>query len=210
MPRPRRARLHASRLPRFLGNGLVVDAVDAQRAFLHHPVDLAVLARAVRTGPRTQLAADALVLVDQHDAVLGALVRSAGGADRDARRRFAVQARAREVQRRRRLRRGRRDFVRMHPVEPDADRRVAVRVLVDQRPGDAAGVPLLARDRAGMAADAGVQVDDEAELARRWRRQRGHGTASGDSGQKRGIRITPSIQKITFSGMPTRMKSVKR
>jgi hypothetical protein len=47
------------------GEVLVVDAVDAERALLHHAFDFAVLARAVRAGPRTQLAADALVLVDE-------------------------------------------------------------------------------------------------------------------------------------------------
>src|SRR3546814_1615707 len=68
-------------------------------------LDRRVFARAVRAGPRAQLAADALVLVDQHDAVLGALVAGAGGAHGHAGRRFAVQARAREVQGHRRLRR---------------------------------------------------------------------------------------------------------
>ena len=53
---------------------LVVDAVDAQRALLHHLFLLVHFARAVGAGPGAVLAADALVVVDQHDAVLGALV----------------------------------------------------------------------------------------------------------------------------------------
>ena len=81
---------------------LVVDAVHAQGALLHHAARVAVLARAVGAGPGTQLAADALVLVDQHDAVLGALVAGAGRAHGDAVRRLAVQAGAREVHRHRR------------------------------------------------------------------------------------------------------------
>src|SRR5690606_18406804 len=97
MPRPRRTGLHAGRLPRGLGNALVVDAVDAERAFLHHALDRAVFAGAVGAGPGAELAADALVLVDQHDAVLGALVAGAGRADGDAGRGVAVQAGAREV-----------------------------------------------------------------------------------------------------------------
>ena len=72
--------------------------------FFITPSTSRVLARAVRARPRAQLAADALVLVDQHDAVLGALVAGAGRAHRHAGRRLAVQARAREVQRHRRLR----------------------------------------------------------------------------------------------------------
>src|SRR5258706_373601 len=71
---------------------LVVDAVDAQRAFLHHPDIVVIFARAVGAGPRAQLAADAHVLVDQHDAVLGALVGRAGRADRDAGRLGAMHA----------------------------------------------------------------------------------------------------------------------
>src|SRR5690606_21922506 len=125
---------------------VVVDAVHAQRAFLHHAFDFGVLARAVGAGPRTQLAADALVLVDQHDAVLGALVAGAGRAHRHAGRGFAVQAGTREMQRHRRLRvlpghrggRSRRtlrgDFIAVHAVEPHAGRRLAVRLFVGQRP----------------------------------------------------------------------------
>src|SRR5690606_39182547 len=67
MPRPGRAGLHAGRLAVGFVQLVVVDAVHAQRAFLHHALDLAVFAGAVRAGPRTQLAADAFVLVDQHD-----------------------------------------------------------------------------------------------------------------------------------------------
>src|SRR3546814_15894653 len=51
-----------------------------------------VYARAVGAGPGAQLAADAGVCVDQHDAVLGALVGGAGRADGDAGRVVAVQA----------------------------------------------------------------------------------------------------------------------
>src|SRR6185436_2514499 len=72
--------------------GLVVDAVDAERALLHDAGILVELARAVGTGPRAQLAADAEILVDQHDAVLGALERRAGRADRDAGGLGAMQA----------------------------------------------------------------------------------------------------------------------
>src|SRR5207342_2183365 len=128
-------------------------------AFLHHAFDFGIFAGAVRAGPAAQLAADALVFVDQHDAVFGALVTGAGRADLDAGRRFAMQAAAREVQRGRRLRRRRGDFVTVHAVEPDAEWIVAVGILVGQRPGDAAGVPFLAGHRAGMAADAGIEVD---------------------------------------------------
>ena len=56
---------------------------------------------------------------------------------------------------------------------------VAIRVEIGQRRRVAAGVPFLARGGAGMAADADVEVDDEAELflARQLPRQRGHRAA---------------------------------
>ena len=57
-------------------------------------------------------------------------------------------------------------FVGVHAVQPDAIWMVLIRVEVAQRRGVAGGIPLLAVHRAGMAADAGVQVDDQAEF--RW------------------------------------------
>ena len=79
-----RARPHARRNAVLLGQIGVVDPVDAQRALLHHALIGIQLARAVRAGPGAQAAADAELLVDQHDAVLGALVRRAGRAHGDA------------------------------------------------------------------------------------------------------------------------------
>ena len=70
---------------------LVVDAVDAQGALLHHPGRGVELARAVGTRPRAELAADAAVLIDEHDPVLLALVRGPGGADGHARRVLAME-----------------------------------------------------------------------------------------------------------------------
>src|SRR5690606_29178358 len=78
------AGLHAGRLALGFVEVLVVDAVHAQGALLHPPLDFAVLARSVGAGPAAQLAADALVLVDQHDAVLGALVACARRTHGDA------------------------------------------------------------------------------------------------------------------------------
>src|SRR5690606_33820332 len=163
-------------------------------------------------GPAAQLAADALVLVHQHDPVLGALVAGAGGAHGDAGRGLAVQARAREVQGHGRLRFAAalrwtgRELVAVHAVEPDPGGLPAVWLLVHQRAQDPARVPLLAAGRAGVAAHAGVQVDHQAELPGwRWR-QGGHGW----KGKKRGMRMMAEIQKITLSGMPTFTKSLKR
>jgi hypothetical protein len=79
-----RAGEHAGRLALALRQGLVGDAVDAQGALLHHLLLLVELANAVGAGPGAVLAADALVVVDQHDAVVLALVRGAGRADRHA------------------------------------------------------------------------------------------------------------------------------
>ena len=97
VPRARRTDHHAGRHPLILGKIIVVDAVDAQGAFLHHTVVFVELARAIGAGPRTQLAADADIGVDQHDPVLGALVRRAGRAHGDAGRLLAMQARARKM-----------------------------------------------------------------------------------------------------------------
>src|SRR5690606_444161 len=182
MARAGRAGLHAGGNALGFVEVLVVYPVHAQRALLHHALDRRILARAVRAGPRTELAADALVLVDQHDAVLGALVAGAGGADGDASGGLAVQAAAREVEGDRRLRwrrvvaGGFRQFVAVHAVEPHAGRILAVGLFVGERPGDAAGVPFLAAGRAGMAADAGVEVDHQPHLLLRRRRQCGHGS----------------------------------
>ena len=92
-----RAGAHAGGDAVDLGNVWVVNAIDAEGAFLHHARRPVHLAGAVGAGPGAEAAADAVVLVDQHDAVLGALVAGAGGADGDARGVGAVQAGLREV-----------------------------------------------------------------------------------------------------------------
>ena len=54
------------------------------------------------------------------------------------------------------------DFVMPHAVEPHARRICAERLVVGERPTDRRrSVPLLARGGAGVAADAGIQIDDE-------------------------------------------------
>ena len=76
MPRPRRGRSQRRRergRPR--ARGLVVDAVDAERAFLHDACIVVELARAIGAGPGAQLAADAEILVDEDDAVLARACR---------------------------------------------------------------------------------------------------------------------------------------
>src|SRR3546814_7191368 len=69
---------HAGRHPVDLLQILVVDAVDAQRALLHHAVGMVVFPRSVGAGSGAQLAADAAVGVDEDDAVLLALVAAPG------------------------------------------------------------------------------------------------------------------------------------
>ena len=176
MPRTRRAGGDAGRHALLFGEVLVVDAVDAQGAFAHHALVFVELARAIRAGPGAQLAADADIGVDQDDAVFRALVAGAGGTDGDAGRVLAVQAGAGEV-----------DgaavgagagFVGVHAVQPDAVGVVLVGAEIGQRRGMAGGVPLLAVHRAGVAADAGVEVDDEAELFRAGGGDGGHAHAS--------------------------------
>ena len=74
----------------FFGQVLVVDAVHTERAFLHHAFGLIELARAVRAGPSTKAAADAVRLVHQYDPVFNPLIAGTRGAYGDAGRIFAV------------------------------------------------------------------------------------------------------------------------
>ena len=172
---------HAGRHPVDLGDRLVVDAVDAQRAFLHHAGGEIHLAGAVRAGPGAQSAADAFVLVDQHDAVGRALVGGAGRADGDAGRVVAMQAGFREMHDAGLagladdLATLRHHLECVDAVQPGAGDVGAVGVLVGQRRSIAAGVPFLAAHHAGMTADTDVEVDDQAEFfGRRLRRQQRH------------------------------------
>src|SRR6266849_1608248 len=92
-----RAARDAGRLPILGGEVLVVDPVDAQRAFLHHTGVVVELAGPIGASPGAQLAADADRLVDQHDPVLGALVGGARRAHGDAGRFIAMLTRFPEV-----------------------------------------------------------------------------------------------------------------
>src|SRR5262249_1078809 len=119
-----------------------------------------------------ELAADAGRRIDQHDAVLGALEGGARRTHRDAGWRLAVEARARKVHGQ--LRAVRAHLVGVHAVEPRAVPGGAVGVAIAGRTRIAQGVPFLAARRTGMAADAGVEIDDEAELLAPRRCKRGH------------------------------------
>jgi hypothetical protein len=67
-----------------------------------------------------------------------------------------------------------RHLIAMHAVEPHARRVSAIGILVIEGRGIALRVPFLARGHASLAADAGVEVDDEAELLGGGRWQRRH------------------------------------
>src|SRR5690606_18017864 len=158
-------------------------------------VGVVVLARTIGAGPRAELAADARVRVDQHDAVLGPFVGGARWTDRHARRGLAVQARAGEVHRP--ARRPLPHLVAVDAVEPRPERVGAVGVLVGQRRRVAARIPFLAARRAGLAADAGVEVDDEAKLLGRCFGQRGHSAASRNSAPKEDTAMRTSPPGLT-------------
>src|SRR5205085_3262596 len=119
--------------------GFVVDAVDAQGAFLHDAGVLIELAGAVGASPGTQLATDEELLVDEDDAVLCPLVGGAGGTDGDAGGLGAMEARAREMDGS--SARALAGLETMHAVEPHACRVSTVGVEIGERRGDAAGVP---------------------------------------------------------------------
>src|SRR5262249_25818801 len=93
------ARGHTRRNAVLGGQIFIVDLVDAKRALLHDAGILVELPRPVRTGPGTELAADAGVGVHKDDAVLRSLIGSPGRADGYACRLLAVQTGAREMNR---------------------------------------------------------------------------------------------------------------
>ena len=173
----RRAGADAGRDAVDLGKLRVFNAVVAEGALLHHAGDRVHLAGAVGAGPGAEAAADAVGLVDEDDAVGGALPAGAGRADGDAGGVLAVQAGLGEVDDAGGAGVG--DGLEgVDAVEEGAFGVGAVGVEVgeggDRRGG---GVPLLAGDDAGVAADAGVEVDDEAEAFFGRGGERGHGVS---------------------------------
>src|SRR5207247_9102256 len=169
MPRRGAASRHRSRNAVPSRQVLVIEPTDAQRAFLHHAAVRVELARAVRTGPRTQLAADAERGIDENDAVLGAFVGSAGRAHRHAVRLLAMVAVLGKIYGAPVLAVA--HFERVHAIEPHAPGFGLIGTELRQRPGFAERVPLLAAHHAGVAPDAGNRYADDPELIRaRWRR----------------------------------------
>ena len=158
----RRTREDARGLAVVFGQPLVVDAIDAKRALSSRARALIELARAVRARPRAVVAADALVVVDEHDAVAALVARA--GRDTRGRRRLPrnagttsgsgssscpESARPRSVWTRLKRRR----------------RARAVGVVVGERAADRrCAVPFLARGGAGVAADADVEIDHRASF----------------------------------------------
>ena len=172
-----------------LGNVRVFNAVDAEGALLHHALGGVHLAGAVGAGPGAEAAADAVLLVDEDDAVLGALEAGAGGADGDARGVGAVEAGLGEVDDPGRAGVGD-GLEAVDVVEEGAIGVGAVGVAVGEgREAAARRVPFLAGDDAGVAADAGVEVDDEAErpFGRSW--QGGHARPGKYGKNGAGIRV---------------------
>src|SRR6185437_6375243 len=164
--RTRRTGRDTGRLALGLRQIPVIDAIDAECAFAHHALFLIEFPRPVGTGPRAELAADADLGVDEHDAVLCALVRGAGRTDRHTEGILAVQAGAGQVHGARASVCG--DFIRMHTVEPHAVGLRPLLVVIRQRAELPAVVPFLAAHRTGMATDAGIEVDDQSESLGPW------------------------------------------
>src|ERR1700687_3794429 len=152
---------HARRLALLGRQQHVVDAIDAKRALLHRTRRGVELARTVGTRPRAKIAPHALVLIDEHDAVV-TLVRCTGRADGHTVRVGAVHAGHREID-------GLacRVFAKLvmpHAIEPDTGRLSAEGLVIGKRPAYwRRSVPFLARGRAGVTAHTGVEIDDEAE-----------------------------------------------
>ena len=71
---------HAGRGSVDLWQVLVIDPVNAEGAFLHDPFGLIKFARAIGAGPGAKAAPDAVLFIDQHDAIFDTLVAGAGRA----------------------------------------------------------------------------------------------------------------------------------
>src|SRR5439155_2802246 len=112
------------------------------------------------------------------DAVLGALVGSAGRAHRDAGGLIAMQAGFREMHGARAVALALLEG--MDAVEPHAPGTVAISVEIGQGRHMPAGVPFLAGSGAGVATDAQIEIDHQPELLLPGMRQRqvGHSAAS--------------------------------
>src|SRR5262249_25014413 len=104
------------------------NAIDAQGAFLHHPVAVVVFAGAIGTCPRAQLAADASVGIDEDDAVVGPLVAGSRGTDSDAGRLLPIQARTGRVD----PKGGSclADLIAVHAIKPGAMRVLSIGIVV--------------------------------------------------------------------------------
>src|SRR5207244_11452651 len=126
-----------------------------------HAAALVELARAVRTGPRTQLAADAERGIDENDAVLGAFVGSAGRAHRHAVRLLAMVAVLGKIYGAPVLAVA--HFERVHAIEPHAPGLGLIGTELRQGPGFAERGALLAAHHAGVAPDAGSKNYDTQE-----------------------------------------------
>jgi len=166
MARSRGAGAHAGRFAILKGEILVVDAINAERAFFHHAMVIVVFPGAIGASPGAQFAADAGVGIDEHDAVLGTLVGRTRRADRYAGRILAMKARAREMHDVRvglHTRFAKR-FIGVDAIEPGSQRVGIIGISVAQRRGIPLCVPFLTARGASMTADAGVEVDYEAEL----------------------------------------------
>src|SRR5262245_23568545 len=177
MPRAGRAGPHACGNAVVGGKVLIVDAVDAPRALLHDTVAQVVLARPVRAGPGAQLAADTGVGIDQHDAVLRPFVGGARRAHSDTVGFLAMQARAGKIHGPTLCALA--SLKSVDAIKPGAMRIGAVGVLIGERGRIPASIPFLAAGRTGVAPDAGIEVDDQAQLRL-------------SCGGKRGHRSTPS------------------
>ena len=152
-----RARHHAGRLSLGLWKGFIIDAVNAQRAFGHHLTVLIKLPDAVRTGPGAVLAANALVIVNQHNAIFLTLVRRSGRTHRDTGWILAMQTGLWKMYG---LSAGiNTGFISLYTVEEGPRWIGIIGVLIDQRTGSTGGIPLLAGSHAGMTANADIEID---------------------------------------------------
>src|SRR5690606_23990236 len=156
------ASLDTGRHPIFRRQVLVVDPVHAEGALPHDALIWIVFPCSIGAGPGTELAADAGIWIDEHDAVLFTFEGGTGRADGHAGRLFAVQAGAGDMDAP--TFRPFTRFVAVNPVEPDAERLGFIGIDVGQRCRPALIVPFLAGDGAGLPAHTAIEVDHQAEL----------------------------------------------
>ena len=133
---------------------MIVNTINTEGAFRHDLPRFIELSSAVGAGPGTVFAADALVIVDQHDSILFAFITGARWADRHTRGVLAVQAGFRKVNGLG-IGEGAR-LIGLNTIKKCSSGISPVWILIGKRTGCPGGIPLFAGSNTGVASNAYV------------------------------------------------------